>query len=123
MKSLIDKFLLPTYPQSFLTDIPLEEFYLPLKSYSFNLQEEDTSDENIEKMVTQLFRLMEQKKIATSIQELEQLSNEQFFQGVTNVTDHSQPLISGTRIVSVDTFLNHVLATPELFDFFHKLDS
>lgn len=123
VKSLIDKFLAHTYPPSFLEDIPLEEFFPPQKRYSFKLTEEDISDENVTEMVNELFRLMGQNKNITSIEDLERLSDEQFFDGISGVTDHSQPFINGTRVVSVEDFLKHVLSMPEVFDRFHKLDS
>lgn len=50
------------------------------------------------------------------------MDEESYFQGVSGVTDQSQPFIDGTRKVSAEAFLNHVISTPDLFDSIHELN-
>lgn len=122
VKNLIDKFLTHDFPTSYLEDIPLEEFLPPIKSYHFHLQKEDRTDENLKKIGEEFFRFLHQKKETSSVEELERLDKETFFQGVSGVTDESQPFVNGTRSVNVQAFLDSVLAMPEFFDRLHELN-
>lgn len=122
VKTLIDEFLVFELPSSYLKDIPLEEFYPPVKSFHFHLEEKDRTDENLNQMASEMFRFLSQKKETMSIEDLKKLDEESYFQGVSGVTDQSQPFIDGTRKVSAEAFLNHVISTPDLFDSIHELN-
>ena len=122
VKTLIDEFLVFELPSSYLKDIPLEEFYPPVKSFHFHLEEKDRTDENLNQMASEMFRFLSQKKENMSIEDLKKLDEESYFQGVSGVTDQSQPFIDGTRKVSAEAFLNHVISTPDLFDSIHELN-
>lgn len=118
VKSLISEFLSSEPPTSYLKEIPLEEFYPPIQSFHINLKKEDRTKENLNKLVSETTRLLNQKLENLSVEDLEKMSNEKFFQGVSGVTDESQSF----RIVNAEVFLDHVISTPNFFDNIHELN-
>lgn len=121
VKSLIDKFLTHNLPESHLKNIPLEEFYLPQKSY--HIKPEEFNAESLALLSKEMDRLekLTSKKNLT-IKDFKELSNHKFHQEIQGVTDNSSPFVNDTRIVSADLFLDYVMSTPDIFDNIHELD-
>lgn len=121
VKNLIDGSLVRNLPHSYLTDIPLEEFYLPVKSYHFEPYKDDETSEKIAEAWVNMMITMSKKKRFT-IEDIEELDNYKFFEGVEGVIDESKPFINQTRKVNASDFLDSVLATPDFFDRLHDLN-
>lgn len=125
VKNLIDEFLVKNLSESFLENIPLQEYFPPVKSYHFNLKE-GTSQEEIMEASEELLRFFSQEKKRrdneTPEEFYQRIEKEKFFENNRIVEDMSRPFINGTRKISAEGFLNSVLDTPEVFDTIHNLN-
>lgn len=125
VKNLIDEFLVKNLPESFLENIPLEEYYPPVRSYRFHF-EEDTSKEEIQKASEEFLRFLSQDKKQrpneTPEEFFQRIEREKFFEDSSIVEDTSESFINETRKISAEGFLNSVLDTPEVFDAIHDLN-
>lgn len=122
VKNLIDESLVRNLPPAYLKEIPLEEFFPPVKSYLFHWEEGNKTDENLKKFAEESFRMMNQKMKNLTIEDYEKMSEENFFEGVSGVTDNSTPFVNGTRIVGAEKFIDYVINMPAFFDKLHDLN-
>ncbi|WP_086443696.1 hypothetical protein [Candidatus Enterococcus lemimoniae] len=122
VKGLIDEALVQKFSPCYLKNIPLEEFLPPIKSFHVHLEEEDRTEENMKKLAEETFRFLHASKERLSIEDLEALDKETFFEGVRGVTDESSPFVNDTRIVDAEEFIDYVMSTPTFFDKLHELN-
>ena len=110
VKDLIDNFIEVDLPESYLEDVPLEEFLLPVKSYHFNFKE-NLSDEEIMKVSAEIVKMTSRDNTINSLEDIKR------------ITDESTPFVNGTRRVNANSLLDSILMTPDIFDRFHDLNS
>ena len=118
VKDLIDVDL----PESYLEDVPLEEFLLPVKSYHFNFKE-NLSDEEIMKVSAEIVKMTSRDNTINSLEDIQRINEETFFAEFDFITDESTPFVNGTRRVNANSLLDSILMTPDIFDRFHDLNS
>lgn len=122
VKDLIDNFIEVDLPESYLEDVPLEEFLLPVKSYHFNFKE-NLSDEEIMKVSAEIVKMTSRENTINSLEDIKRISEETFFTEFDFITDESTPFVNGTRRVNANSLLDSILMTPDIFDRFHDLNS
>ncbi|RGS20964.1 helix-turn-helix domain-containing protein [Streptococcus salivarius] len=122
VKDLIDNFIEVDLPESYLEDVPLEEFLLPVKSYHFNFKE-NLSDEEIMKVSAEIVKMTSRDNTINSLEDIKRISEETFFTEFDFITDESTPFVNGTRRVNANSLLDSILMTPDIFDRFHDLNS
>ncbi|MDH6363486.1 hypothetical protein M2139_000461 [Enterococcus sp. PF1-24] len=119
VKSLIDEFLDHDLPPSFHTDIPLENFYLPVKSYSIHIPDDP---KDIDQIATALSEIALTSQQINTIEDLKKFEKCSPFQGIENVTDTSSPFINEQKKVKAQDFLEQIISTPPIFDVIHDLN-
>ena len=122
VKDLIDNFIEVDLPESYLEDVPLEEFLLPVKSYHFNFKE-NLSDEEIMKVSAEIVKMTSRDNTINSLEDVKRINEETFFTEFDFITDESTPFVNGTRRVNANSLLDSILMTPDIFDRFHDLNS
>lgn len=122
VKDLIDNFIEVDLPESYLEDVPLEEFLLPVKSYHFNFKE-NLSDEEIMKVSAEIVKMTSRDNTINSLEDIQRINEETFFAEFDFITDESTPFVNGTRRVNANSLLDSILMTPDIFDRFHDLNS
>lgn len=122
VKDLIDNFIEVDLPESYLEDVPLEEFLLPVKSYHFNFKE-NLSDEEIMKVSAEIVKMTSRDNTINSLEDIKRINEEMFFTEFDFITDESTPFVNGTRRVNANSLLDSILMTPDIFDRFHDLNS
>jgi len=122
VKDLIDNFIEVDLPESYLEDVPLEEFLLPVKSYHFNFKE-NLSDEEIMKVSAEIVKMTSRDNTINSLEDIQRINEETFFAEFNFITDESTPFVNGTRRVNANSLLDSILMTPDIFDRFHDLNS
>lgn len=122
VKDLIDNFIEVDLPESYLEDVPLEEFLLPVKSYHFNFKE-NLSDEEIMKVSAEIVKMTSRDNTINSLEDIKRINEETFFTEFDFITDESTPFVNGTRRVNANSLLDSILMTPDIFDRFHDLNS
>lgn len=122
VKDLIDNFIEVDLPESYLEDVPLEEFLLPVKSYHFNFKE-NLSDEEIMKVSAEIVKMTSRENTINSLEDIKRINEETFFTEFDFITDESTPFVNGTRRVNANSLLDSILMTPDIFDRFHDLNS
>lgn len=122
VKDLIDNFIEVDLPKSYLEDVPLEEFYLPMKNYHISFKE-DISDEDIEKLSTEIVEMLTRDTSINGLDDIKRIDGEKFFTEFDFVTDESISFLDETRRVSAQSLLDSILMTPDIFDRLHDLNS
>ncbi|WP_221912659.1 hypothetical protein [Streptococcus halichoeri] len=122
VKDLIDNFIEVDLPKSYLEDVPLEEFFLPMKNYHINFKE-GISDEETEKLSVEIVDMLTRHTTINSLEDIKRIDEEKFFTEFDYVTDESIPFVDETRRVSAKSLLDSILMTPDIFDRFHDLNS
>ena len=122
VKDLIDNFIEVDLPESYLEDVPLEEFLLPVKSYHFNFKE-NLSDEEIMKVSAEIVKMTSRDNTINSLEDIKRINEETFFTEFDFITDESTPFVNGTRRVNANSLLDSILMTPDIFYRFHDLNS
>ena len=122
VKDLIDNFIEVDLPESYLEDVPMEEFLLPVKSYHFNFKE-NLSDEEIMKVSAEIVKMTSRDNTINSLEDIQRINEETFFAEFDFITDESTPFVNGTRRVNANSLLDSILMTPDIFDRFHDLNS
>lgn len=120
VKNLIDELLTRDLPVSHLKEIPLKEFYLPTKTYSFRPNtDKNVTDRAIKQFAHEFVEFQEKLQDVKNLKDFEQI------QGITNsacVTTRTTPLIDQTVKVNIDEFLDEVIDLPEYYSEDHVLD-
>lgn len=122
VKDLIDNFIEVDLPESYLEDVPLEEFLLPVKSYHFNFKE-NLSNEEIMKVSAEIVKMTSRDNTINSLEDIKRINEETFFTEFDFITDESTPFVNGTRRVNANSLLDSILMTPDIFDRSHDLNS
>ncbi|HFI0078065.1 TPA: hypothetical protein ACGOTL_002139, partial [Streptococcus suis] len=122
VKDLIDNFIEVDLPKSYLEDVPLEEFFLPMKNYHISFKE-GISDEEIEKLSTEIVEMLTRDTTINGLDDIKRIDGEKFFSEFDFVTDESISFVDKTRRVSAQSFLDSILMTPDIFDRLHDLNS
>lgn len=117
--NLIEEHLVTDIPQSYLQEIPLEEFYFPNKSITFNGGE--LTEEGIEEIFKFLHDANELSKENT-IDALKKWDEKKYFENIDTVEYRGTPFINVSSRVDIKDFLNKVLETPTVFDSIHNLN-
>lgn len=118
---LIDDFYEDNLPQSYLEDVPLEEFFMPVKRYHISTPANNSKEEN-KKIAEEMFRMLTINKTIKNRKDIEELDKLMFFKEIESVTDLSTPFVNEVRQVSAANFLDKILETPEIFNSFHGLN-
>ncbi|HEL0601885.1 TPA: hypothetical protein TUS96_001984 [Streptococcus equi subsp. zooepidemicus] len=122
VKDLIDNFMEVDLPKSYLEDVPLEEFFLPMKNYHISFKE-GISDEDIEKLSTEIVEMLTRDTTINGLDDIKRIDGENFFTEFDFVTDESISFVDETRRVSAQSLLDSILMTPDIFDRLHDLNS
>lgn len=122
VKDLIDNFIEVDLPKSYLEDVPLEEFFLPMKNYHISFKE-GISDEDIEKLSTEIVEMLTRDTTINDLDDIKRIDGEKFFTEFDFVTDESISFVDETRRVSAQSLLDSILMTPDIFDRLHDLNS
>ena len=114
VKSLVDELLVLDLKESHLVEIPLKEYYPPMRTWSFN-ESDDSAD--MRKFAEELVEFNSRK--FNSHEEVNE-----FFKktdGKSGVT--TRYLIDGTRKVNLEAFVDMIIDTPTFFSEDHDLSS
>lgn len=122
VKDLIDNFIEVDLPKSYLEDVPLEEFFLPMKNYHISFKE-GISDEDIEKLSTEIVEMSTRDTTINGLDDIKRIDGEKFFTEFDFVTDESISFVDETRRVGAQSLLDSILMTPDIFDRLHDLNS
>lgn len=119
VNNLIDEHLVTDIPQSYLHEIPLEEFYFPNKTITFNGGE--LTEDGIEEMF-KFFHDANELNEENTIDALKKWDEKNYFENIDTIDYHSTPFINDSSRVDIKDFLNKILETPTIFDSIHKLN-
>lgn len=114
--NLIDEHFVTNIPNSYLEDVPLEEFYLPSKTISF------TGGKQSEEAIQEMARFINDASQATTIERILEWDKKKYFEGIESIDYHEMPFINQTKKVKITELLKRVLETPETFNDVHNLN-
>ena len=121
VNSLVDEFLELNLTPSYLEEIPVRAFSLPVKSYQVNFG--GISEEEEEAFFNKLAENMLQVEEIKTREDFVRIGETNYFEGFDFVKDNSLPLIDETIKVSISDFTDAILNSPKFLNNYHVLNS
>lgn len=120
VRNLIENFLVLDLPLSYLEDVPLEEYYLPITNYTIDISKIE-SEEVENKVLREYLRWILRYNSLETSDDAKKFADENFFEEFDFVTEERRPLVDQTTKINVKELLDSIIKSPKQFDNGHIL--
>lgn len=115
VKSLIEHFLNTTHITSYLEDVPIDKYYLPITNYTIDVSKIKTEEEDF-KVAMEYLRWLNRYNSLETPEDAIAFADEKFFEGFDFVTEEKRPMIDQTNRTSIQELLDDIIQHPENYE-------
>ncbi|KXT73253.1 hypothetical protein SGADD02_00287 [Streptococcus gallolyticus] len=115
VKNLIEHFLNTTHIMSYLEDVPIDKYYLPITNYTIDVSKIKTEEEDF-KVAIEYLRWLNRYNSLETTEDAIAFADEKFFEEFDFVTEEKRPMIDQTSRTSIQELLNDVIQHPENYE-------
>lgn len=115
VKSLIEHFLNTTHITSYLEDVPIDKYYLPITNYTIDISKIKTEEDDV-KVAMEYLRWLNRYNSLETPEEAIAFADEKFFEEFDFVTEEKRPMIDQTTQTSIQELLDDIIQHPENYE-------